>query len=60
MITNFRTATPTAAFKGANLLDWPITLEELEPYYARAEEKMGVTRTGRRPGLPGNNNFKVL
>lgn len=44
----------------ANLLDWPLTLADLEPYYARAEEKMGVTRTGDRPGLPGSNNFKVL
>jgi choline dehydrogenase-like flavoprotein len=45
---------------GANLLDWPITLSELEPYYAKAEDKMGVTRTNNIPGLPGNNNFKVL
>src|SRR5262245_25853151 len=45
---------------GANLLDWPITLAELEPYYAKAEDKMGVTRTSNIPGLPGNNNFKVL
>ena len=45
---------------GANLLDWPITLAELAPYYARAEDKMGVTRTNDIPGLPGNNNFKVM
>jgi choline dehydrogenase-like flavoprotein len=45
---------------GANLLDWPLTLQELEPYYARAEDKMGVTRTNGIPGLPGNNNFKVM
>ncbi len=45
---------------GANLLDWPVTLAELEPYYARAEDKMGVTRTNGIPGLPGNNNFKVF
>src|SRR6266853_1490374 len=45
---------------GANLLDWPITLRELEPYYAKAEDKLGVTRTNDIPGLPGNNNFKVL
>ncbi len=45
---------------GANLLDWPITLDEMKPYYARAEEKMGVTGTNERPRLPGNNNFKVL
>ena len=34
---------------GANLLDWPITLAELEPYYAKAEDKMGVTRTNDIP-----------
>jgi choline dehydrogenase-like flavoprotein len=45
---------------GANLMDWPVTLKELEPYYARAEDKMGVTRTNGIPGLPGNNNFKVM
>jgi len=45
---------------GANLLDWPLTLKELEPYYARAEDKMGTTRTNGIPGLPGNNNFKVM
>ena len=50
----------TARSQGANLLDWPITLAELEPYYARAEDKMGVTRTNGIPGLPGNNNFKVM
>jgi len=45
---------------GANLLDWPITSEEMDPYYAKAEDKMGVTRTNNIPGLPGNNNYKVF
>ena len=45
---------------GANLLDWPLTLKDLEPYYSKAEDKMGVTRTHGIPGLPGNNNFKVM
>jgi len=45
---------------GANLLDWPLTLQDLEPYYARAEDKMGVTGTHDIPRLPGNNNFKVM
>ena len=45
---------------GANLLDWPITLAEMEPYYERAEDKMGVTGTHGIPRLPGNNNFRVL
>src|SRR6516164_6957711 len=56
----FRTASIYGRIPGASLLDWPITLAELEPYYARAEEKLGVTRTGDRPGLPGNNNFKIM
>jgi len=45
---------------GTTLLDWPLTLQEMEPYYAKAEDKMGVTRTHGIPGLPGNNNFKVM
>ena len=45
---------------GANLLDWPIDGAEMAPWYDKAETKLGVTRTGDRPGLPGNNNFKVL
>jgi choline dehydrogenase-like flavoprotein len=56
----FKTKTVYGSIAGANLLDWPITLAELEPYYAKAEDKMGVTRTNNIPGLPGNNNFKVL
>ncbi len=49
-------------FRGdrCELLDWPLTLADLEPYYAKAENKMGVTRTNDIPGLPGNNNFKVM
>ena len=46
--------------QGANLLDWPIDGAEMAPWYDKAEAKMGVTRTGGRPGLPGNNNFKVF
>ena len=56
----FKTRTAYGEVAGANLLDWPLSLAELEPYYARAEDKMGVTRTNGIPGLPGNNNFKVL
>ena len=56
----FRAKTVYGELKGANLEDWPITLKDLEPYYAKAEDKMGVTRTNGIAGLPGNNNFKVL
>ena len=56
----FQARTHYSGIDGANLLDWPLTLAELEPYYAKAETKMGVTRTNDIPGLPGNNNFKVM
>ncbi|MBL9050470.1 MAG: GMC family oxidoreductase, partial [Tabrizicola sp.] len=44
----------------ASLLDWPVDAAEMAPWYDKAEAKMGVTRTGDRPGLPGNNNYKVF
>ncbi|SDG23209.1 Choline dehydrogenase [Celeribacter baekdonensis] len=46
--------------QGANLLDWPIDPREMDDYYTKAETKLGVTRTGGRAGLPGNNNYKVF
>lgn len=56
----FRARTEYGEVAGANLLDWPITLADMEPYYDKAEFKMGTTRTNGIPGLPGNNNFKVM
>ncbi len=53
----FKAKTTYGGLAGANLMDWPLTLKDLEPYYARAEDKMGVTRTNGIPGLPGNNNY---
>ena len=46
--------------KGATLLDWPITLEELAPYYDKAEIAIGSTHRHGRPALPANNNYKVF
>ena len=43
---------------GANLLDWPITLAEMEPWYAKAEDKMGVTRTNNIPGIAGQQQLQ--
>ena len=45
---------------GANVLDWPISLSELEPYYDKAESKMGVTGTNGLPRQPETNAFKVV
>ena len=30
--------------------DWPISYEDLAPYYDRADRLVGVSRPGRRPG----------
>ena len=56
----FRAKTSYGGIDGASLLDWPLELADLEPYYDMAEDKLGVTRTHDIPGLPGNNNFKVM
>ncbi len=42
------------------LVDWPLSLKELSPYYDIAEERLGVCGTHGIPRLPGNNNYKVL
>lgn len=56
----FKARTTYGEVRGANLLDWPLDLTEMEPWYAKAEDRMGVTRTNGIPGLPGSNNFKVF
>lgn len=42
---DFRLKSKYGEIKGANVVDWPITYEELEPYYALAEELVGITGT---------------
>jgi choline dehydrogenase-like flavoprotein len=56
----WKALTNYGAVEGANLLDWPIDAAEMDPWYTKAEDKLGVTRTGNRPGLPGNSNYKVF
>ena len=56
----FKTRTTYGNIPGTNLLDWPISLEDLAPYYDKAEDKMGVTGTHGIPHLPVSNNGKVL
>jgi choline dehydrogenase-like flavoprotein len=56
----FRARGTYGEIPGAALLDWPVALAEMEPWYERAERKMGVTGTNGIPRLPGNNNFKVF
>tara|TARA_R110000744_G_scaffold78514_15_gene154688 strand:+ start:681 stop:2405 length:1725 start_codon:yes stop_codon:yes gene_type:complete len=40
---DFRLKTEFGAIKGANVEDWPISYEELEPYYAMVEKVVGVS-----------------
>ncbi len=56
----FRALSTYDEVPGATLLDWPVSLAEMEPWYAMAEDRMGVTNTNGIAPLPGNNNFKVL
>lgn len=44
----------------ASLADWPITLEELAPWYDLAEQRLGVSGTHGMPVHPPNNNYRVL
>ena len=45
---------------GCNLADWPISLNDMEPWYAQAEAMLGVTGTNDIPRLPPSANFKVM
>jgi choline dehydrogenase-like flavoprotein len=56
----FRIRSEHGPLDGASLLDWPIGLTDLAPYYDRAEDRMGVSRTNGIPAPPANNNFKVM
>lgn len=45
---------------GTTLIDWPITFKEIEPYYVKAEDKMGVSGTHGIPASAETNNYKVF
>jgi choline dehydrogenase-like flavoprotein len=40
---DFRLKTEFGAIAGANVADWPITYDELEPFYAKVEREVGVS-----------------
>ena len=49
---DFRLHTIVGEVKGASLADWPISYEELEPYYSKVEWAFGVS------GQAGANKFE--
>jgi choline dehydrogenase-like flavoprotein len=56
----FKARTHYGAIDGAALADWPLAAGELDPWYDRAESRLGVTGTHGIPRLPVSNHFKVL
>jgi len=60
MPDDFRMATVYGNPDGASLADWPVDYDEMEPYYSRAENELGVSgteggltrRTPRSAGYP--------
>ncbi|WP_136162493.1 GMC family oxidoreductase [Sphingomonas flavalba] len=55
-----RALTTYGVMPDTTLVDWPVTPEELEPWYQKAELRLGVTGKNGLPFLPPGNNFKVL
>ena len=56
----FRARTEYGAIASCDLIDWPFGLEELRPYYERAERRMGVSGVNGLPDHPTNNHFRIL
>ena len=48
--SDFRVRTESGAVTGTSLADWPMSYDDLEPYYARAEREIGVA--GHAGGNP--------
>ena len=40
---DFRLLSEFGPIKGANIADWPISYEDLEPYYTKAETEIGIS-----------------
>ena len=56
----FRARTAYGLVPDTSLIDWPLTLSELAPYYDKAEFKMGVTGTNGIPPFFETSNYKVM
>ena len=48
---DFRERSVFGPVEGADLRDWPVTYDELEPYYTKAEQELGIS------GQSGSNPF---
>ena len=61
MPEDFHLKSKFGAIPGANLDDWPITYNELEPFYEKAEYEIGVSGddTNMHPKPPRKNKFPM-
>ncbi|PZQ45981.1 MAG: 2-keto-gluconate dehydrogenase [Rhodovulum sulfidophilum] len=48
------------AIAGSDLIDWPVSWDELDPYYVEAEKRMGVSGLHGLPSHPLNNHSRVF
>jgi len=56
----FKPATTYGLLNDTTLIDWPLSFDEIAPYYVRAEDRMGVTGTHGIPPSFETSNYKVL
>jgi len=50
---DFRMASLYGVPEGSSLADWPISYDELEPFYSEAEQRIGVSGDGNRHRVQG-------
>jgi choline dehydrogenase-like flavoprotein len=60
MAHEFKALSTYGTIDGAALLDWPISLDDLAPYYDKAELAIGSTHRHGCPPQPANNNYFVF
>jgi choline dehydrogenase-like flavoprotein len=56
----FKSLSTYGPLDDCNLADWPVSLQEMAPWYDMAEEMLGVTGTHGIERLPPSANFKVM
>ena len=56
----FKARTTYGEIAGASLADWPISYDDVLPYYIRAEDKMGVSGRNGIALHPANNGYRVM
>ena len=56
----FKALSTYGPIAGANLMDWPIDYEEMEPFYVPAEDRLGVSGSAGIPEMRPTNSTKML